>query len=63
MNKKAVVFGIVGVATATSLSLYFAFLRGPAQLKAWGTVEVREIHVGSTRWADGLGKCWCVKAI
>ena len=47
MNKKAVVFGIVGVATATSLSLYFAFLRGPAQLEAWGTVEVREIHVGS----------------
>ena len=47
MIKKAVVFGIVGVATATSLSLYFAFLRGPAELEAWGTVEVREIHVGS----------------
>ena len=40
-------FGIVGVATATSISLYFAFLLGPAQLEAWGTVEVREIHVGS----------------
>lgn len=47
MKTKHLVAGIAGLVSIVFLYFYFVIPRRSSELEAWGTVEAREIHVGS----------------
>lgn len=47
MKTKHLVAGIAGLISIVFLYFYFVIPRRSSELEAWGTVEAREIHVGS----------------
>lgn len=47
MKTKYLVAGIAGLISIVFLYFYFVIPRRSSELEAWGTVEAREIHVGS----------------